>query len=92
MKKLAASAILTLLMLIGLPPALAQTVEGTITGTVFDKSGGAVPNATVTITNEDTNIKTSKTSGSDGGYRFDLVPPGRYTVSATAANFATTEM
>ncbi|PYV22628.1 MAG: hypothetical protein DMG24_16135, partial [Acidobacteria bacterium] len=57
-------------------PLWGQTVQGVITGTVFDAAGAVVPNATVTLTNEGTNIAQTKTTGSDGGYRFDLVPPG----------------
>jgi outer membrane receptor protein involved in Fe transport len=65
-----------------------QTVQGVITGTVTDPSGAAVPNATVTITNAGTNASQSATTGSDGTYRFPLVPPGTYTVDIKAANFA----
>ena len=66
-----------------------QTVQGVITGTVTDPTGAVVPNATVTITNVGTNISQSTTTGSDGSYRFSLVPPGTYTVEIKAANFAT---
>lgn len=69
-------------------PALSQTVQGVITGTVTDPSGAAVPNATITITNAGTNVSQTTTSGADGTYRFLLVPPGAYTLSAKAANFA----
>src|SRR5262245_23344847 len=66
-----------------------QTVQGVITGTVTDPMGAVVPNATVTITNTGTNISQSTTTGSDGSYRFPLVPPGAYTLEVKAANFAT---
>src|SRR5438874_7414115 len=65
-----------------------QTVQGVITGTVTDPTGAVVPNAAVTITNVGTNISQSTTTGSDGSYRFPLVPPGTYTVEIKAANFA----
>ena len=65
-----------------------QTVQGVITGTVTDPTGAVVPNATVSITNVGTNISQSTTTGSDGSYRFPLVPPGTYTVEIKAANFA----
>jgi len=68
--------------------AVGQTVEGMITGTVFDASGAAIPNATVTITNEGTDISQTRTAASDGVYRFPLVPPGTYTVTVTASGFA----
>jgi len=66
-----------------------QTVQGVITGTVTDPTGAVVPNASVTITNVGTNISQATTTGSDGSYRFSLVPPGTYTLEVKAANFAT---
>src|SRR5438445_3226937 len=66
-----------------------QTVQGVITGTIMDPTGAAVPNVTVTITNVGTNISQATTTGSDGSYRFALVPPGTYTVDVKATNFAT---
>lgn len=66
-----------------------QTVQGVITGTVTDPTGAVVPNAAVTITNVATNISQSTTTGSEGSYRFPLVPPGTYTVEVKATNFAT---
>src|SRR5205807_9414767 len=65
-----------------------QTVQGVITGTITDPTGAVVPGATVTITNVGTNASQSATTGSDGSYRFPLVPPGAYTIEVKAANFA----
>ena len=68
--------------------ASAQTVQGVVTGTVFDSSGALLPNATVTLTNEGTNISQTAVTGPEGLYRFPLVPPGTYTVSVKATGFA----
>src|ERR1700756_1556976 len=65
-----------------------QTVQGVITGTIMDPTGAVVPNATVTLTNDATNLSQVTTTGADGSYRFSLVPPGTYTVDVKAANFA----
>jgi Carboxypeptidase regulatory-like domain/TonB dependent receptor len=65
-----------------------QSVQGVITGTITDPTGAVVPNAAVTITNVGTSISQSTTTGSDGSYRFSLVPPGTYTVDVKAPNFA----
>src|SRR5437867_7181902 len=65
-----------------------QTVQGVITGTIMDPTGAVVPNATVIITNVGRNISQATTTGSDGSYRFALVPPGTYTVDVKATNFA----
>src|SRR5437764_10153260 len=78
-----------LLVVAGGAAVWVQTVHGVITGTVTDPTGAVVPNATITITNTGTNISQSTTTGSDGSYRFSLVPPGTYTVEVKAANFAT---
>ncbi len=68
--------------------AWSQTVQGVITGTVTDQTGAVVPNVPVTITNVGTNTSESTVTGSDGSYRFSLVPPGKYTVDVKAPNFA----
>jgi len=65
-----------------------QTVQGVITGTITDPSGASAPTAKVTLTNVGTNISQSTTTGTDGSYRFPLVPPGTYTLDIQAANFA----
>jgi len=68
--------------------ALSQTVQGVITGTVTDPTGAVVPNVPVTITNVGTNTSESTVTGSDGSYRFPLVPPGKYIIDVKAPNFA----
>jgi hypothetical protein len=69
-------------------PASAQSITGSIAGTIQDPSGGGVPNATVTVTNTDDNavLRTAKTDDS-GNYSAPLLPIGRYNVTAEAAGF-----
>jgi Carboxypeptidase regulatory-like domain/TonB dependent receptor len=64
-------------------------VTGKITGVVTDPSGGAVANATVTV--KSTALMSPRTIGTstDGGYLFDLLPPGTYEVTVTATGFRT---
>ncbi|MGD0226720.1 MAG: TonB-dependent receptor [Terriglobia bacterium] len=69
--------------------ANAQTVQGVVTGTVFDPSRALLPNATVTLTNEGTSISQNVVTGPNGLYRFPLVAPGSYSVSVKAQGFAT---
>jgi len=64
-----------------------QTVQGVVTGTVFDSTGAVLPGADVTLTNVDTNISQHEKSGADGLYRFSLVPPGTYTLDVKASGF-----
>src|SRR5579863_2627610 len=72
--------------------AQAQTVQGVVTGTIFDTSGAVVPNADVTLANVDTNIAQHEKSGSDGQYRFALVPPGMYKLDVKAGGFTQKEV
>jgi len=66
----------------------AQSVTGTILGTVSDSKGGAVAGATVTITNADQNIAIrTLTTDPQGQYVAALLPAGRYTVTAEASGF-----
>ena len=56
-------------------------------GRVTDPSGAAVANATVTLKNEDTGATQTATSNGTGAYRFSLLNPGHYDVSAAAQGF-----
>src|ERR1700751_5658784 len=77
-----------LLIAILLPArAAAQGTTGSITGTVTDASGAAVPGATVTITQTSTNdVHTAATSDS-GFYTVPQLPPGNYRVSVEKSGF-----
>src|SRR6267142_2495112 len=69
-------------------PASAQSLTGTLRGEVLDPQGKAVPDATVTATNETTNaVATSKTSSS-GTYAFASLLIGAYKVKVDAGGFA----
>src|SRR5262249_35137509 len=64
-----------------------QGTTSRVTGTVNDTTGAAVSGATVTLTNEATNISfTTQTSGS-GAYAFDLISPGVYKVPVEKSGF-----
>ena len=74
------------------PSLMAQSlVSGDVTGTVTDPSGAVVPNATVVLKNTATGATHNTTSTSSGAYRFSLLPPGTYTVSAAAQGFSKAE-
>jgi hypothetical protein len=64
---------------------------GTIVGTVTDPSGAAVPNATVTIANTDTNIVTKLNSNASGEFVALDVPIGHYNVRGEAQGFKVAE-
>lgn len=60
-----------------------------VTGTVQDKTGALIPGATVTLTNEATNVSVHTVTTSTGTYTFDGIVPGTYTVTVEQAGFAT---
>ena len=66
-----------------------QATDATLVGVVTDQSGAAVPNAAVTIANLATGIKMSATTNTNGEYRYNNVPVGRYNLSASAVGFTT---
>jgi hypothetical protein len=69
---------------------LAQsTISGSVIGTVTDPSSAVVKAATVTLENTATKLRLSTTTNSEGGYRFDFVPPGAYVLSAALNGFST---
>ena len=65
--------------------SLAQ--EATVVGTVMDPTGAAVPNASITITNTDTGIVRTFTTGSDGQYLVPDLHIGHYVLRAQASGF-----
>jgi hypothetical protein len=60
---------------------------GTIQGTVLDSSGGALPNASVTIRNAVSGHTQSTISASDGSFRIANIPPNPYHLEVTARGF-----
>ncbi|MGH9456416.1 MAG: carboxypeptidase regulatory-like domain-containing protein [Thermoanaerobaculia bacterium] len=63
-------------------PAVAQTVTGTIQGTVADATGAALPGVTVTVRNVDTGHQRVVVTNERGFYNAPFVPIGEYTVRA----------
>jgi hypothetical protein len=64
-----------------------QNVYGRISGTVADTSGASIGQATVTLTNLDTNGKNQITTDAAGSYAFPNIPPGRYKIQAEKQGF-----
>ena len=67
--------------------ATAQTDTGSIGGFVKDPTGGVVPKAKVTISNEGTGAVQSLLTDSSGYYIAPNLPPGIYTMVAEAPGF-----
>jgi len=86
--KLARSLVLTISF--SLSCLLAQVDTGTVLGTVKDQSGAVVPNATIVLTQKDTNYSVRKKTAGDGTYVFSPVKIGTYAVTVEASGFQKT--
>ncbi len=69
----------------------AQSVYGSIFGTVTDKTGAAVPGATVTVTDESKGTVVTTTSNGTGDYSVPHLIPDVYDLKVTAKGFKTFE-
>src|SRR5918997_924251 len=72
--------------------ALSQDVTGSIQGRVTDPTGATIPNVRLELINERTNSTATQASTAEGTYIFNLVPPGRYKIRASATGFGTAEL
>ncbi len=68
----------------------AQQSSGTLRGQVADEFGGLIVGATISVADPNGVQKTANTDA-EGNYAFPSLPPGRYTITATAPGFATYE-
>ncbi len=83
---------LAVVLAILLSPGVARAQvsnSGQISGTVFDPSGKVIPHAQITVTSPTTKFTQTVTASGTGGYVFPAISSGSYTVTATAAGFAT---
>src|SRR5258708_6304893 len=78
---------LLLLAICGSYSVNAQTIFGRISGTVRDSSGGSVPNASVTVSNEATNLTRTATTDESGFYTVTNLPVGTYRLSVEQKGF-----
>jgi hypothetical protein len=81
--------IITSLSLFVLQNAKAQNQFGQITGLVVDASGGSVPGADISISNQQTGINTKTVTNHDGNYTVTSLLPGTYNVTASKMGFST---
>src|SRR3954451_10192901 len=74
-------------MLVAAGCLVGQTVSSSITGTVLDPASAVIPNASVTLTDENTGSVRTVLTDSSGLFRFLNVAPGSYRVSVESAGF-----
>ena len=82
--------LLSLVLAGGAPrPAAAQSVSGTLLGTVTDSTSAAVTGAKVTITNEGTGLTRALKTDANGEYTAPSLPTGLYTILVEMDGFKT---
>jgi len=64
-----------------------QATSGRISGTVTDSSGAVIPNATVTVTNNATNLVRTTQTDDSGFYTVTNLPVGTYSVQVERTGF-----
>jgi len=65
----------------------AQTVSGTLRGTVTDPNGAVVPNASVMVRSTETGLERTVVSSSEGQFNFSFLPIGTYRVETSRTDF-----
>ena len=78
------------------PPVAQGRADGSLSGTVSDRTGAVIPGVTVTVSSQtvagntvsETEIQTTAT-GETGKYNFTALTPGRYALKAEMRGFAT---
>ena len=79
-----------LLLLIAASVAGAQDPTGAIEGALTDRTGSAVPAATVVAEHRETGFRREAVGNGEGLYRLPLLPVGAYRITVTATGFGST--
>jgi hypothetical protein len=70
----------------------AQTITGSVRGTVTEQSGAVVVGAAIQITNVNTGVVTNSVSDSAGVYSVQFLPVGIYKLNVTAPGFSASQI
>src|SRR5436305_14573146 len=79
---------IAILVVCGVTASHAQTITGSVNGTVTDPSGAVIPNAKVTAINVDTGVTTETTTNGEGIYNIRFLQIGNYKVTVDSTGFA----
>ncbi len=66
---------------------LAQDFRATISGHIYDSSGGAIPGARIQVINIANNESSAASSDANGAYTVPFLRPGQYRLTVTADGF-----
>lgn len=78
---------LALAMMVLWQPLAAQTIQGSILGTVSDSTGGLMPGVEIEVRNQETNFVRRTITNDAGFYLLDHLDPGTYEVKAKLLGF-----
>jgi Carboxypeptidase regulatory-like domain/TonB-dependent Receptor Plug Domain len=73
------------------PSLHAQQLTGTLSATVYDQTGGVVPGARVTLTNQASGDVRSATADTQGRFVITAVQPATYSIKVDAKGYTTWE-
>src|SRR5260221_4768587 len=71
---------------------VAQTETTSLRGTIWDKTGAAIADATVTLSNSQQGFERTATSGESGAYEFLGLAPGTYSLRVEKQDFRKYEL
>jgi hypothetical protein len=80
-----------MILVLAAAPASAQTLTGTITGSILDPTGGAVVGAAVVLTHGGTGVSREARSNESGYFAFTAAPPGAYILRCEITGFKAVE-
>ena len=89
MKRFVMYAAIVCLLVLNSARLFAQFETASVLGYVRDSSGAVVPNATVSLVNQETHAQVTVTTDAQGAYQFTDVKIGSYQVTSQAAGFDT---
>ncbi|HXW56341.1 MAG TPA: M56 family metallopeptidase [Candidatus Cybelea sp.] len=87
LKLLTSLAALCLLLPVAALRLAAQNQSGKFTGTIYDPSGAAIPNATIIMIDHAADTRDMTTSDAAGKFQFTGLPPGEYEFEAVKTGF-----
>jgi len=87
MKLMKLTAVMCVVGLLSIAAMAQGSATANLSGVIKDPKNAMIANATVTVTNAERGIDRSTSSNAEGVYQITNIPPGSYSVSATAPGF-----
>src|SRR5947209_6092801 len=87
MKLMKLTAVMCVVGLLSIAAMAQGSATANLSGVIKDPKNAMIANATVTVTNAERGIDRSTSSNTEGVYQITNIPPGVYSVSATAPGF-----